>query len=83
MIRKVRNIAILGTAGALFSVYIFGQSAQQLAEQASRKAEPASTIPADQQPSPEQLSKLFEVMRIKQQMASMRMMVPGMVQQQI
>lgn len=27
--------------------------------------------------------KLFEVMRIKQQMQSMRMMVPGMVQQQI
>lgn len=83
MFRRFRSIAIAGTAGALFSACVFGQSAQQLAEQASRQAASATTIPADQQPSPEQLAKLFDVMRIKQQMASMRMMVPGMVQQQI
>ena len=83
MIRKVRNIAMASAAGALLSVCVLGQSAQQLTEQASRQAAPTPTISADQQPSPEQLTKLFEVMRIKQQMASMRMMVPGMVQQQI
>jgi len=43
----------------------------------------AAVIAPDNQATPDQLGKLFEVMRIKQQMASMRMMVPGMVQQQI
>lgn len=43
----------------------------------------APLIPSDQQPTTEQLSKLFDVMRIKQQMQSMRQMVPSMVQQQI
>jgi len=83
MIRTVRNIAIVCTAGVLLSACVRGQSAQQLTEQVSRQAAPATTIPADQQPSADQLAKLFEVMRIKQQMQSMRTMVPGMVQQQI
>ena len=43
----------------------------------------APLIPSDQQPTTEQLSNLFEVMRIKQQMQSMRQMVPSMVQEQI
>src|SRR5215472_17492471 len=43
----------------------------------------APLIPSDQQPTTEQLSKLFDVMRIKQQMQSMRQMVPSMVQEQI
>ena len=43
----------------------------------------APMIPSDQQPTAEQLSKLFDVMRIKQQMQSMRQMVPSMVQEQI
>ena len=43
----------------------------------------AAAIAPENQATTDQLAKLFEVMRIKQQMASMRMMVPGMVQQQI
>jgi uncharacterized protein len=43
----------------------------------------APTISPEDQPTAEQLAKLFEVMRIKQQMASMRSMTTGMVQQQI
>jgi hypothetical protein len=70
-------------AGALLTAGVSSQSAQELAEQASRQAGQTATVPADRQPSPEQLGKLFEVMRIKQQMQSMRTMVPGMVQQQI
>jgi hypothetical protein len=45
--------------------------------------EKAAAIAPENQATPEQLTKLFDVMRIKQQMQSMRMMVPGMVQQQI
>jgi uncharacterized protein len=41
------------------------------------------SIAPENQATTEQLAKLFDVMRIKQQMQSMRMMVPGMVQQQI
>jgi hypothetical protein len=54
-----------------------------MAEQASRQAAATTTVPSDQQPTQEQLIKLFEVMRIKQQMQSMRQIVPSMVQQQI
>lgn len=83
MIRTVRNMAIVGLAGALLPIAAFAQSAQQMAEQASRQAAPSTATRADQQPSTEQLAKLFDAMRIKQQMQSMRMMVPGMMQQQI
>jgi hypothetical protein len=44
---------------------------------------PVSAIPADQQATKEQLTKLFEVMRIRDQMQSMRQIVPAMIQQQI
>ena len=40
-------------------------------------------IAPENQATTEQLSKLFEVMRIKQQMQSVRQMVPSMVAQQI
>ena len=83
MILRVRNAMILGEAGAALCAGAFGQSAQQMAEQASRQAAPAATTTSDQQPSSDQLAKLFEVMRIKQQMQSMKTMIPGMVQQQI
>ena len=42
-----------------------------------------SVIPADQQPTKEQLTKLFELMRIKQQMSSMTKMMPAMMRQQM
>lgn len=83
MIRTVRNMAIVGLAGALLPIAAFAQSAQQMAEQASRQAAPSTATRADQQPSTEQLAKLFDAMRIKQQMQSMRTMVPSLVQQQI
>lgn len=83
MIWRVRNAVMIGAAGALISATVFGQSAQQLAEQASRQAATTTAVPSDQQASQEQLTKLFEVMRIKQQMQSMRTMVPSLVQQQI
>jgi uncharacterized protein len=43
----------------------------------------ASPIPADQQASKEQLTKLFEVMRMRQQFDSMMKMLPNLVQQQV
>jgi hypothetical protein len=43
----------------------------------------AAMIPVDQQATKEQLAKLFEVMRVKQQMDSMMKMMPTLIQQQM
>ena len=48
-----------------------------------QQEKPAAVIAPENQATPEQVTKLFEVMRIKQQMQSMKAMIPGMVQQQI
>jgi hypothetical protein len=53
---------------------------------AATMASPESTAPAippDQQPTKAQLTKLFEVMRIREQFASGMQMVPAMIQQQV
>ncbi len=42
----------------------------------------ATQIPLDQQPTKEQLAKLFELMRVHEQMASMTKMMPALMQQQ-
>jgi hypothetical protein len=43
----------------------------------------AATIPADQQPTKEQLLKLFELMKVRDQLASVTKMMPALVQQQM
>lgn len=48
----------------------------------AQNAAPAA-IPADQQPTNEQLSKLFEVMRIRQQMQGMMSMIESTAKQQV
>ena len=71
---------------AMLSVTPMSVYAQAYAVGADGKIQQEKQAPAiapENQASAEQLTKLFDVMRIKQQMASMRMMVPGMVQQQI
>jgi len=82
MIRNMRGAVMLGVAAAICSTMVFAQSAQP-AEQTAAPTPTQTTVTADQQPSREQLAKLFEVMRIREQMQSMRQMVPAMIQQQI
>ena len=43
----------------------------------------ASVIPPDQQPTKEQVAKLFEAMHIREQINSMMKMFPAMIQQQV
>jgi uncharacterized protein len=43
----------------------------------------APAIPPDQQPTREQLAKLFEVMRLRQQLQSVMKAMPAMIQQQV
>lgn len=86
MICSLRRAVIAGAAGLAISACALGQSGTS-AEQADTPAQAGSaagaTIPPDQQASKEQLAKLFDAMRLREQMQSMRQMVPGMVQQQI
>jgi hypothetical protein len=55
----------------------------QAPESQPAKAASGAAVPQDEQPTKEQLAKLFEAMRVRQQMQSVRSMVPTMVQEQI
>jgi uncharacterized protein len=85
MIRNIRSAGILGAAVIATSAFLFAQSAMPTEQTgaALQAGQAPQAVPADQQPTREQLVKLFDVMRIRQQMQSMRQIVPGMVSQQI
>jgi|ERR1035437_829633 hypothetical protein len=71
-----RILAVLGL-GMVVAPWALAQMPSQ------GPATPSVVIPEDQRATKEQIAKLFEVMRLKQQMASMEQMMPSMVQQQI
>jgi hypothetical protein len=86
MIRNIHMAVILGAAVVATSAFSIAQSATpagQTGAAAQAGQAPAASVPAGQQPTKEQLAKLFDVMRIRDQMQSMRQIVPGMVAQQI
>jgi uncharacterized protein len=85
MIRNFCRAVILGAAVVAISASGYGQSATPTEQAGAAQAgqAQAAIVPADQQPTKEQLIKLFEVMRLREQMKAMRQMVPSMVQQQI
>jgi hypothetical protein len=57
-------------------------AAQPSTAPAAAMTEP-SGLPADQQPTKEQLIKLFELMRVRDQLATVTKMMPALVQQQM
>jgi hypothetical protein len=65
--------------GVLLAATAHGAAAQN----ATAVHTPAEAVATDQQPSKEQLNKLFEVMRVREQMASMTKMMPALIQQQM
>lgn len=69
--------AVLGMGLALTP---FAALAQDAANQAP---EAPATVAPDQQPTREQLTKLFEVMRLRAQMQNLMKTMPTMIQQQI
>ena len=82
---KVKFIFGTVAIGLLSMVAIAGR-AQAIAVGADgtmQQEKSAPVIAPENQAGAEQVAKLFEVMRIKQQMQSMKAMIPGMVQQQI
>ena len=86
MIRRVRTAMIVGAAGIGFSAFALAQSGTSTGSPgAPAQAGPASVaaVAPDQQASKEQIARLFEVMRVKQQMDSMMKMMPAMIEQQM
>lgn len=83
MIRIIRTAMILGVAVGTLPGFALAQSAQPAGAALAGGQATAVVVPDDQKPTMEQLTKLFEVMRLKEQMQSMRQIVPSMVQQQI
>ncbi len=74
-------VAALGLAVAPWAFAQAPATRPAPADQSEAAAE--AVVPADQQATKEQLTKLFEVMRLRQQFASMTKMMPAIVQQQV
>ena len=68
--------------GMVLALAPFAAYAQAPADQPAT-ATTAAVIPPDQQPTKEQLVKLFELMRVHQQVQSMMTMMRSMMQQQV
>jgi hypothetical protein len=73
---KLATVLGLGLAMAPWAI------AQAPAAQPAAPAATAATIPVDQQPTKEQLAKLFDLMRVHEQLASVTKMMPALMQQQ-
>ena len=78
--RVVANLAILAMGAALIPA-AFCQT--QPASPDAQAETQARVIAPDDQPSNEQLARLFEVMQLKQQLANMTKTLPAMIQQQV
>lgn len=74
----------IGAGLALVPWAVFAQApANQPTSASVAAAVTPAVIPPDQQPTKEQLAKLFELIRVRQQVQSMMKMMPAMVQQQM
>jgi hypothetical protein len=83
MNRTCKFAAVIGMGLALASCTVFAQEpAAPQAAPSAPEAVAAPVIPPDQRPTREQLAKLFDVMRVKEQLASMTKMMPTLMQQE-
>lgn len=73
MMKYLRIVAVLFVA--------VGVAMCVRAQEPAGQAQGAAVIPADQQPTSQQLDRLFDVMRVKEQMATMTKTMSGVVQQ--
>lgn len=75
---KFRLVIGIGLALSPWTIFAQFPAAVLASETAT-----AAAVPPDQQPTKEQLNKLFEVMHLKDQMQSMMKMMPALIQQQM
>lgn len=78
----MRRIAICCAAGMAIGLALAPWAAAQAAAEPPAQT-PAATVSPDQQPTREQLARLFEVMRLRQQLQGYLKMLPGMIQEQM
>jgi uncharacterized protein len=84
--KKAKSIAALFVMGlAMVSCVALAQAptAQLANKPAAALTVVPAPIPADQQSTKEQLTKMFELMRIREQVASLTEMMPALMQQQM
>ena len=76
--------ALIGTGMMLIPCTGIAQvAADKPASATTETAGAAATIPVDQQATKEQLAKLFEVMRVREQLQSLMKIMPTMIQEQM
>lgn len=79
-----KSTCIVLTAGLLTAPWVLAQTPKaQTAPVTPKATASGASVPLEQQASREQLKKLFEVMRLRQQFEDMMKMLPGVVQQQL
>lgn len=76
-------LAVLGMGLALIPWAVSAQAPDQPKAAATPVTAAPPAIPLDQQPTKEQLAKLFDLIRVRQQVQSLLKMMPAMVQQQM
>jgi len=77
---KVLRGMVMGLSLAIAPGLAMGQAAPVAAEDAAKAA---PVIPVEDQPTNEQMTKLFQAMRLKEQRAAMLKQLPAMMQQQV
>lgn len=79
-----RFFAIALVTGFVVSAsFVHAQASPPPAATTASPESTASVIPPDQQPTKEQLAKLFEAMQIREQVGAVMQMFPAMIQQQL
>ncbi len=81
--KKVNYIAVLVGMGLAILLWTVPGQAQTVQQAGTPTAAAPAPVPPDQQATKEQLAKLFEVMRIREQVASLTKMLPTLLQQQM
>jgi uncharacterized protein len=79
----MKNIYAVLALFLLVPAFAISQSTAVAPAPASDDAALAAPVPLDQQPSKEDLNKLFEVMHLREQMQNVMKMMPQMIQQQL
>jgi uncharacterized protein len=83
MNRAKRIAVVVGVGLALMPWAVLAQAPAAEPAPAPAAAPTPAAIPPDQQPTKEQLGKLFDLMRVREQLASVSKMMPDMMRQQM
>jgi len=81
--RKFLGLATLAAIVAIVPAALSQAPADQQATPDAQAEPQLRVIPPDDQPSKEQMARLFDAMRLRQQMANMTKTLPAMIQQQV